>query len=139
MTTDAIRRRIAIAVVTGLLAASLSATGVARAQNPDKPLYGLIGSMTAKPGQRAALIAAIADGSGDMPGCYSYVIAADAANPDLIWITEVWDSKASHDNSLKLPAVQVAIAKARPLIAGFGTQTVTTPAAGGGPRWTKKP
>jgi hypothetical protein len=82
----------------------------------DKPLYGLIGSMTAKPGQRAALIAAIAEGSTDMPGCYSYVIAADAANPDLIWI-----------------------AKAKPLIGGMGSQTITTPTAGGGPRWSRKP
>jgi len=138
MMTGASRRGL-FATGLGLLAASLSMTGTARAQDPDKPLYGLIGSMTAKPGQRAILIASIAEGSGDMPGCYSYVIAADAANPDLIWITEVWDSKASHDGSLKLPAVQAAIAKARPLIAGFGTQTVTIPAAGGGPRWTKKP
>jgi len=105
----------------------------------DKPLYGLIGSMTAKPGQRDALIAAIAAGSTDMPGCYSYVIAADATNPDLIWITEVWDSKQSHDASLNLPPVQAAIAKAKPLIAGMGSQTVTTPVAGGGPRWSRKP
>ncbi|MDP9103253.1 MAG: antibiotic biosynthesis monooxygenase [Pseudomonadota bacterium] len=105
----------------------------------DKPLYGLIGSMTAKPGQRAALIAAIAEGSTDMPGCYSYVIAADAANPDLIWITEVWDSKQSHDASLNLPPVQAAIAKAKPLIGGMGSQTITTPTAGGGPRWSRKP
>lgn len=105
----------------------------------DKPLYGLIGSFTAKPGQRAALIAAIAEGSVDMPGCYAYVIAADAANPDLIWITEVWDSKQSHDASLNLPAVQAAIGKARPLIAGMVSQTITTPLAGGGPRWSRKP
>lgn len=125
--------------LTAILATGLLAAGAARAQEPSKTLYGLIGSLIAKPGQRPALISAIAEGSDAMPGCYSYVIAADAANPDLIWITEVWDSKTSHDNSLKLPAVQAAIAKARPLIASFGTQTVTTPVAGGGPRWSKKP
>lgn len=122
-----------------LAIAGLTFGGAVRAQEPDKPLYGLIGSMTAKPGQRAALIAAIGAGAETMPGCYSYVIAADQANPDLVWITEVWDSKTSHDNSLKLPQVQDAIAKARPLIAGMGTQTVTTPMAGGGPRWIKRP
>jgi quinol monooxygenase YgiN len=123
-----------------LAAALLTSPLTAAAQiPPDKPLYGLIGSITAKPGQRAALIAAIAEGAQDMPGCYSYVIAADATNPDLIWITEVWDSKASHDASLKLGAVQAAIVKAKPLIGSLGSQTVTTPMAGGGPRWSKKP
>jgi quinol monooxygenase YgiN len=120
------------------LSATLTLAGVAAAADLP-PSYGLIGSITAKPGQRDALIAAVASGTDAMPGCYSYVIAADAANPDLIWITEVWDTKASHDSSLKLPAVQAAIAKARPLIAGMGSQTITTPVAGGGPRWEKKP
>jgi quinol monooxygenase YgiN len=132
------RRLTALVLAAGWLAAALPA--LASPGTPDgKPLYGLIGSMTAKPGQRAALIAAIAEGSVDMPGCYSYVIAADATNPDLIWVTEVWDSKQSHDASLNLPGVQAAIAKARPLIGGMGSQTVTTPEAGGGPRWSKKP
>jgi quinol monooxygenase YgiN len=93
-------------------------------------LYGLIGSMSAAPGQRDALIAILAEGTGEMPGCLSYIVAKDAANSDLIWIAEVWDSKASHDASLKLPAVQAAIAKARPIIAGFGQRTETVPVAG---------
>jgi quinol monooxygenase YgiN len=47
------------------------------------------------------------------------VIATDSADADALWITEVWDSAASHKASLGLPAVQATIAKARPLIAGF--------------------
>jgi len=132
-------RRHTLILTAFIFAVGLATTAAAQTPDPDKPLYGLIGSLTAKPGQRAAVIAAIAGGSDAMPGCYSYVIAADTTNPDLIWITEVWDSKTSHDNSLKLPPVQAAIVKARPLIAGFGAQTVTTPVAGGGPRWSKKP
>ena len=31
-----------------------------------------------------------------MPGCLSYLIAKDQANDDGIWITEVWNDKASH-------------------------------------------
>jgi hypothetical protein len=54
-----------------------------------------------------------------MPGCLSYVIAADRADPDAIWVTEVWDTQGSHDASLALPQVRAAIAEARPLIAGF--------------------
>jgi quinol monooxygenase YgiN len=82
-------------------------------------VYGMIGRMTAVPGRRDELLAALAGGSDGMPGCHSYVIAKDLADDDAIWVTEVWDTKESHDASLSLPRVQAAIAKARPLIAGF--------------------
>ena len=54
-----------------------------------------------------------------MSGCLSYIVAEDMADSDTLIVTEAWDSKQSHDGSLKLPAVQAAIAKGRPLIAGF--------------------
>lgn len=47
-------------------------------------------------------------------------------------MTEVWDSQASHEASLKLQSVKDAIAKARPLIAGFADRAVTTPVGGYG-------
>lgn len=93
-------------------------------------MYGLIGQMLAKPGQRDALIQLLLSGTGSMPGCLSYIVALDTANPDAIWITEAWDGPASHADSLKLPAVQAAIAKARPLIAGFGPRYETAPLGG---------
>jgi quinol monooxygenase YgiN len=96
------------------------------------PMYGLIGQMKAVPGKRAALAAILLDGTDRMPGCLSYVIAEDPKDADTLWITEVWDSKASHDASLALPAVRSAIAKGRPLIAGFGSQTETVPLGGAG-------
>jgi quinol monooxygenase YgiN len=67
-----------------------------------------------------------------MPGCLSYIVATDSNDANAIWITEAWDSKASHDASLSLPQVKAAIAKARPLIAGFGDGVVTTPVGGYG-------
>ncbi len=93
-------------------------------------MYGLIGKMIAVPGQRDALLAILMGSSGDMPGCLSYIIATDPADPDAIWITEVWDSAESHKASLSLPAVQEAIGKARSLIARFASQTVTQPVGG---------
>jgi quinol monooxygenase YgiN len=95
-------------------------------------MHGLIGRMKAKPGQRDALAAAILEGSGAMPGCRSYVVAHDAADPDAIWITEVWDDAAAHEASLQLPAVRAAIARAMPLIADFGPSTTTVPVGGTG-------
>lgn len=97
-----------------------------------EPMYGLIGQMKSVPGKRDALGKILLEGTGEMPGCLSYVIANDAADSDALWITEVWDSKANHDASLSLPAVQNAIAKGRPLIAGFGTRVETTPLGGQG-------
>ena len=95
-------------------------------------MYGLIGKMTATPGQRDALAAILLDGTGAMPGCLSYIVAADPADADALWITEVWESAESHRASLSLPAVQAAIAKGRPLIAGFSDRTETVPLGGHG-------
>jgi quinol monooxygenase YgiN len=95
-------------------------------------MYGLIGKITATAGQRDALAAILLDGTGAMPGCLSYVVAADPANADALWVTEVWTDRAAHQASLKLPAVQAAIARGRPLIAGFSDRVETTPLGGVG-------
>lgn len=105
--------------------AAVGAAGAAQAQG-SPAMYGLIGKMTARPGQRDSLIAILLEGVSGMPGCLSYIVARDPEDPDAIWITEVWDTAASHKASLSLPSVQAAIAKGRPLIAGMeaGTETV---------------
>lgn len=95
-------------------------------------MYGLIGKIIAASGQRDALIAILLDGAGGMPGCLSYIVAQDGTDPDAIWITEVWDSQESHAASLSLPSVQQAIARGRPLIAGFGERFETVPVGGVG-------
>jgi quinol monooxygenase YgiN len=93
-------------------------------------MFGLIGKMRAQPGKRDELIAILLDGTGAMPGCISYLIARDPADADALWITEVWTDEASHKASLQLPAVQAAIGRGRPLIAGFDSQTRTEPVGG---------
>ncbi|KQX25686.1 antibiotic biosynthesis monooxygenase [Sphingomonas sp. Root50] len=97
-------------------------------------MYGLIGRMIAQPGQRDALIAILLEGTDSMPGCLSYVVARDAKDENAIWVTEVWDSKDSHAGSLALPAVRAAIAKGKPLIAGFDAYNETVPMGGVGIR-----
>ncbi len=95
-------------------------------------MYGLIGKLIAVPGQRDALAAILLKGTTKMPGCLSYVIAHDSGDENALWITEVWDSQESHAASLSLPIVQQAIARGRPLMAGFGERFVTTPLGGHG-------
>jgi quinol monooxygenase YgiN len=95
-------------------------------------MYGLIGKVTAVAGQRDALAAILLESTRAMPGCFSYIIAADPADSDALWITEVWDNPESHKASLGLPAVQAAIATAKPLIAGFSNRVETIPLGGYG-------
>ncbi len=95
-------------------------------------MYGLIGKINAVQGQRNELISILLEGTQDMPGCLSYIVAHDPADPNGIWITEVWQDQASHQASLSLPSVRQAIELGRPLIAGFGERYETNPLGGHG-------
>lgn len=95
-------------------------------------MYGLIGRIEAVPGRRDELIQILVGGVGGMPGCLSYVVARDPTSDDALWVTEVWESRDAHRASLSLPSVQDAIARGRPLIAGFSSQTETEPVGGHG-------
>jgi quinol monooxygenase YgiN len=95
-------------------------------------MHGLIGKMTTQPGRRDELVSLLLKSTVEMPGCLSYVIAADSNDTDAIWVTEVWDNEASWSASLQLPEVQAAIAEARPLIVGMEPRYVTTPFGGTG-------
>lgn len=95
-------------------------------------MYGLIAKLTAVPGKRDELIAVLKDGTKSIPGCLSYILAKDSANEGVLWVTEIWDSQASHDASLTLPAVRNAMAQGKPLIAGFEKVAITNPVAGVG-------
>jgi quinol monooxygenase YgiN len=120
-------------VVAGALTGPLAMPWAGRAiTERRRTMYGLIGKMSAVAGQRDALAAHLLEGTQTMPGCLSYVIATDPGDPDALWITEVWDSKESHQASLALPSVQATIQKARPLIAGFSNRVETVPIGGQG-------
>ena len=95
-------------------------------------MNGLISKVNTVPGQRDALAAILLEGTQAMPGCLRYVVASDPAGDDGLWITEVWDTQASHRDSLSLPAVQAAIAKGRAMIAGFSNRVETVPIGGYG-------
>src|SRR6266545_6538464 len=112
-----IRRREFLAISAATIA-SIGASSWAFAHE-GVDMYGLTGKMTAVPGQRDELVAILLAGVGEMPGCLSYIVATDPADANAIWITEAWDSRASHDASLSLPGVKDAISKGRPMIAGF--------------------
>lgn len=95
-------------------------------------MYGIIGQLRATPGNRDELARILVETTGSLPGCLSYIVAVDVEDEDALWVTEVWDDEASHRASLASPTVQAAIARGRPLIAGFGARHITTPVGGHG-------
>ena len=95
-------------------------------------MFGLIGKIRARPGTRDELASILANGVAGMPGCLSYVVAHDPSDADAIWVSEVWETRELHQASLRLPQVQAAIAKGRPLIAGFEERIETVPVGGHG-------
>ena len=52
-------------------------------------MYGLIGKLTARPGQRDLLQAILLESTRAMPGCLNYIIAQDGTDADALWVTEV--------------------------------------------------
>ena len=89
-------------------------------------------TISGRSGNASDIVLGLLDGIREMPGCLSYIVAKDAAGDDAIWITEVWDSEASHKASLTLPGVRAAITAGRPLIAGFESQAARVPVGGQG-------
>lgn len=92
-------------------------------------MFGLIGKIRAREGCAEELAEVLTSGTGAMPGCVEYLVARDVADPDVLWVTEVWEDRESHAASLRLPSVQAAIARGRPLIAGFELHVETSPYA----------
>ena len=95
-------------------------------------MYGLIVKMTIVPGKREEMIRVLKESAADMPGCFSYIVAKDAVDENVLWATEVWDSSASHDASLSLPQVKNAIPQGKALVANFERIAVTNPIWGHG-------
>lgn len=86
----------------------------------DARQYGRHGSMRAETGRRAAvasILLSVAD-SLNSAGCILYVVGLAPDDPDVIWVTEVWESREAHVASLELPAVREAIEKAMPMLTG---------------------
>ena len=93
-------------------------------------MFGLIAKLTIVPGRRQDVIDLLASSTRDMPGCFSYVIARDAADENVLWVTEIWESQSAQDASLTLRAVQAVLPQVKPLIARFESIATTDPVAG---------
>ena len=95
-------------------------------------MWGMIAKITLVPGKREEMIEILKESAAHMPGCLSHVVAKDAADENTLWVTEVWESLASHDASLSLPAVKSAIPRGKALASNFERIAVTSPVWGAG-------
>jgi quinol monooxygenase YgiN len=90
-------------------------------------MWGSIAKITLLPGKRDEMIGILKESTAAMPGCRSYVVAKDAVDENTIWVTEVWESMASHDASLSLPAVRNAMSRGKAIISNFEKIAITSP------------
>jgi len=87
--------------------------------------YGFLAKFTAHPGKRDDLVALflhVAESLQSDSGCLHYLINT-SVEPDAIWVTEVWTTKAAHDASLEAEDMKPLIGQALPLIASISDQT----------------
>ena len=89
--------------------------------------WGLLGRMTARPGKRDELVAALQESSRDVPGKLLYLIQLEQDNADSFWINEIWESKAAYEACLNMPQVGVWSGRLVPLLAGIEHRTETVP------------
>jgi quinol monooxygenase YgiN len=83
--------------------------------------YLLHGKLTALQGHRDELAAILLQASklvSTANGCILYVIGLDNSDKNSVFITEIWENKEDHDNSLKVNGVRELIMKAMPLLDG---------------------
>ena len=59
-----------------------------------------------------------AEGLAKVKGCKLYVIGEDKDYKNTVWVTEIWDSKEDHDNSLRGEDIKALISEAIPLLDG---------------------
>lgn len=81
--------------------------------------YGLHGKLKAIKGEGDALAEILVQASAlvsTAQGCHLYMVSKDAEDKESIWVTEVWDSKEDHDESLKIEGVRELISQAMPLL-----------------------
>lgn len=84
-------------------------------------MYLLQGKLTAKDGhseQLANLLLQASELVSGAKGCQMYVVGKQADDPHAVYVTEIWDTKADHDNSLNDPGVKELIMKAIPILDG---------------------
>ena len=95
---------------------------------------GRYAKMTARPGQGEALAAKmleVADALREVAGCELYVINRSVSEPDVIWVTELWQSQEQLDAALQSPGATQGIQEVLSLVERDGFERVDLEPLGG--------
>ncbi len=94
--------------------------------------FGYIGSMKAKAGRRDEVVRILLSGTDGLrrAGCRAYIVGLSGSDDDVIWVSEVWETKDQHRASLQLPETTAAISTAMPLLTGEFTSQELSVAGG---------
>jgi len=83
--------------------------------------YGSNNKLVAQEGKLDELATILLEASelvSKLSGCQVYLISKDLEDKNTLWVTEIWDSKEDHAQSLTLDSVKTLIMQAIPLLAG---------------------
>jgi quinol monooxygenase YgiN len=97
--------------------------------------FGMVGTLATAPENREALLHILtqaADLMRDVDGCLLYAVCKDANDESLVWVMELWTSKAAHDESLSQPRVRELIGQAMPMLTGNPDGVSLIPVGGKG-------
>lgn len=98
-------------------------------------LFGLFGKLTAHEGKRDELaqnLLRAADLMKAVPGCLLYVVNTSEAEPNAVYVSELWQDEAAHGASLSMPGVRDLILQTMPLVAEKPEGTRVRPIGGKG-------
>ena len=84
-------------------------------------MYLLQGKLTAKNGKQDELAEILVEASqliSEAEGSKFYLVGKCETDKNDVYVTELWNSKEDHDNSLNFPGVKELIMKAIPILGG---------------------
>jgi quinol monooxygenase YgiN len=97
--------------------------------------FGMYNKFAAHSGKREQLLhqlmlaAALVD---EAAGCELYVVNTSPTEPDVVWVTEIWDREEDHSASLSIEGVNELIQSTIPLLARPPEQILVVPVGGKG-------
>src|SRR5437763_6145062 len=95
---------------------------------------GRYAKAVAKPGrgdQLAQKLLEVARALREAPGCQLYVINRSTADPDVVWVTELWQSQEQLDAAVETPGARERIPEVLDLVRDGGVERVDLEPLGG--------
>lgn len=87
-------------------------------------MFGVLCRIVAAPGQGDALARHLVAGMRECTGCVSFPVNADRGGADLLWSTQLWESREDYERSLGRQSDRQRSARDLGLLVEVGTPVV---------------